>query len=419
MGLNAYKPVARLPPDILLSIPTYFDSDAIQSDLVDLTHVSQYWREMFISASSLWSTIHIRALNTPLLVLSLQRSGSAPIKMHIGHKDYDRFAAVVAPIMAARQNGYDSLCLELGWDRVADLSKLTSNSVSHLRVLSLNVAAMDFYYPVPVHVPFPRALALQELTLRLVSVDVSTVLDCLKFTNLTVLSLFCTGSISQSKILEFLRASPRLKRVGLDFRRLTADQTSCPPVILRELRQLRVVATTPGDSHLQLFSNLICPIADDVIISVQPVYLDYLEASPFQSTWGFFPRSSKVHTVGLQVERSLIESIYSIGLLYGEASRFEISFRFVSFGPRGVPRIIPDHEFCVFSELLRALRALSLNGVTRFSITGIDPSTIPSLIKPKVFCSIRELFADMKSLEILTVSSGCLQVVCQTLTPRL
>jgi hypothetical protein len=244
----------------------------------------------------------------------------------------------------------------------------------------------------------------------------TTILDCLRFTSLTVLCLFCTASVSQSKTLEFLRVSPRLKRVELDLRRLTTDQIPCPPTVLRELRHLRIEATTSEDSHLQLFENLICPVAGDVIISVQPVFFGRLEASPFQSSWGFLPRSSKVHTMGLRVRQSHIETIYSVGLLYGEASRFEISFRFVSFGTS--PSSSNPREFSVFPELLRSLRALALNGVVRLSIAGIHPSTIPALVKPEVFSSIRELLTDAENLEILTISSGCLPVVSQALTPR-
>jgi hypothetical protein len=415
-GLNAHQPVARLPADILLSIPTYFDFDVIQFDLVNLTHVFRYWRETFISASFLWSTIHMQALHVPLLMLSLERSGSAPIKMHISRNDNHRFAAVVAPIATARQNEYNTLCLDgMEWDQVVAVSQLTSNSVSHLRVLSLNVTATDSDHTASAHPIFPRALALQELTLRLISTD-TEVLDCLRFTNLTVLSLFCTASISQSKALELLRVSPRLKRVELDFRRLTTDPISCPPAVLRELRELRVEATTSEDSHLQFFENLICPVAEDVIVSVQPVYFGRLEASPFQSSWGFLPRSSKVHTLGLQVRQSPIETTYSVGLLYGETSRFEISFRFVSFGTSFASS--NPREFSVFPELLHSLRALGLNGVTRLSVTGIGPSAIPPSIKSDVFSSIRELLTDAENLEILTISSGCLPVVRQALTPR-
>lgn len=358
----------------------------------------------------------MRALDVPLLMLSLERSDSAPIKIHVGHNDYHRFVAVVAPNVTARQAEYDTVCLDLEWDKVVAISQLTSNSVSHLRVLSLNVTTMDRDHTAPVYAPFSCALALQELTLHLISLDVTIILDCLQFTNLAVLSLLCTASISQSKVLEFLRVSPRLKRVELDLRRLTADETPCPPALLPGLRQLKINTTTSGNSHLQLLTNLVCPAAEDVIISVQPVYFGPLEASPFQSSWGFFPRSSKVHTLGLQVEQSHIETTYSVGLLYGEASRFEISFRYVSFG-MSLASSNPC-EFSAFPEIVRSLRAFPLNGVTRLSITGIYPSTIPPSNKPEVFTSIRELLADAENLEILTISSGCLPVVCRTLTPR-
>ena len=361
------------------------------------------------------------ALPVHLLTLSLKRSRSAHIRLHIGPNDYNRFTTVVAPTVTTQRNEYHTLWADLEWNKVVTLSRLSSNAVSHLRALSLSISMGDQDDAAPMHLPFFRALALQELTLRLVFHDIRSILDCFRFTNLAVLSLLCTASITQTKVLKFLSISPGLRRLGLDLRRLVTDEASCPRVILRGLRQLRIDVTASGDSHLRLFTNLICPIAEDVIISVQPVYFGSLEASPLQPSWGFFPRSPRVHAIELEVGQSQIETTYSVRLLYGGGSRFEISFRFVSFASRGIralPVAYDSNEFSLFHALLRSLRALSPSGVTRLSITGIDPSAIPLSNKFEVSSSIRDLLTDVENLETLTISSGCLPAVCQALTPR-
>ncbi|KAF9777281.1 hypothetical protein BJ322DRAFT_1222315 [Thelephora terrestris] len=257
-GLNAYRPVTRLPADILLSIPTYFDSNVIQFELVNLTHVYHYWRETFISAPSLWSNIYVGGLPVPLLALSLERSRSAHIRLRIGPYDYNRFTMVVAPIVTTQRNEYDTLWVDSEWDKIVTLSRLTSNAVSHLRALSLSISTREQDESISAHLPFSRAVTLQELTLRLI---------------------FMTyDRFGLLQIYEAHRSIPLL--YGIDSQQ-----------VLRDLRQLRIDVTASGDSHLRLFTNLICPFAEDVVISVQPIYFGSLEASPLQSSWGFFPRS--------------------------------------------------------------------------------------------------------------------------------
>ena len=417
--LNAHQPISRLPDDILVSIPTYLDSEVIQPDLVRLTRVCQSWRRTFISSSSLWSTIYVGALPLPLLSLSLKRSGSAPIRLDMARDDYHTFESVVTPIVNIQHNEYDTLGLDsVGWDEVVSVSRLASNSASNLRVLLLNITAAGRDNVALVPLPFSYASALQKLSLRL---DSQKILDCFRFGSLIALSLFCTAAINQTKLLEFLRISPHLERVELDFHLLTgASRTGCPPVHLQDLRRLRINATTSGDSHLQLFTKIVCPVAKDVAISLHFVDLPGVETgSPLQFSWGFFPHSSQLHAVELQVGQTGVGT-YSIRLLYGGGSQFKISFHFTSLAARirhSFDRNTPRDLF-IFRAILYSLHALSLNSVARLSITGIDPSTISDPAKPAVFSSIRELLAGMENLKTLTVSSGCVPAICLALSPQ-
>lgn len=318
------------------------------------------------------------ALSVPLLSLSLKRCGSAPIQLNIEEDDYDRFAAAVSPTVALQRKEYGTLWIDLEWDNVALVSQLTSESVSHLRVLSIIVNSVNRDPATSTHLLFSRALALRELSL---SPDTPTILDSFRFPNLTTLSLICAAPINQTKVLEFLRISPGLKRVALAFQHLTTDEKPSPPVLLQSLRQLRICAATSGDSHLQLVTKLTCPVAEDVSISVHPAYAgfgSFTALVPFPSSWGFFPHSSQVHAMELHVKKSRAETIYSVRLLYGEASRFEISFNFVPYRGGGMfPIGFDPRELSVLQAAVRSLRVLSPNGVARLSIMALTPPSLP------------------------------------------
>jgi len=347
----------------------------------------------------------------PLLVLSLKRSGSTPIRLNIDKGDYDRFVAIIPPY----QKEYDTLWLDLKWDKLLSVSRLTSGSVSRLRVLTLNVDFAGRDPTVSTHLPFSRASVLRELTLY---GNIPTIFDSFRFPTLTALSLFSVAPMNQTKVLELLRVSPCLKRVDFFFFHLTAVETPCPPVLLQDLRWLRINAVTFGDSHLQLFTKLICPVAEDVGIS--HITFGNLTVLPFPSSWGFFPGPPQVRAMELQAEKSQVEITYAVGLLYGEAPRFENSCRFFPQGDTGMSPI--NHhprELPMFQAAVRSLRALSPNGVTRLSVTGVDPSTFHSSIQSEISSSIRELLADVGNLETVTLSSGCLPAACLALAPQL
>lgn len=297
-----------------------------------------------------------------MLTLSLERSGSAPIQLHVDGDGYGQLLATV-PLY---QREYDALWFDLRWDQLVSVSQLTSGLISCLRVLSLDVTLEGRVHAAHQHLLFSSALTLQELTLRK---DISTILDIFRFPSLTTLSLFCESPISQAKMLGLLCVSPGSKAALFDFEHLTTRGT--PPALLRDLRRLWISVTASGDSYLQLITKLICPAAEDVSISAHPAYTTFGKSTtqPFLFSWGFFSQSSQVHAMELHVGKSPLKTSFSIRLLHGETSRFEISFHFVPFGSGGL--------FPIFRAAVSSFRALSPSGVNRLSITDIDTLTFP------------------------------------------
>ena len=79
---NTFVPVNKLPPEILSRILEY---RTCEQDLVEATHVCQYWRSVLISSPSLWSCFRFNRTGHDLNRTStyLERSKSAPIDVSI------------------------------------------------------------------------------------------------------------------------------------------------------------------------------------------------------------------------------------------------------------------------------------------------------------------------------------------------
>ncbi|KAF9645561.1 hypothetical protein BDM02DRAFT_3079455, partial [Thelephora ganbajun] len=74
---NRLAPINRLPPDILILIPNFWDKRSRGRFVIALTHVCRAWREIFTSRSSLWTDFH--CMDAEKTRVYLERSKSSPI----------------------------------------------------------------------------------------------------------------------------------------------------------------------------------------------------------------------------------------------------------------------------------------------------------------------------------------------------
>jgi len=49
---NNFAPISRIPPDVFSLIPEYLEKDHLDENLITMTHVCRYWRELLIARST-------------------------------------------------------------------------------------------------------------------------------------------------------------------------------------------------------------------------------------------------------------------------------------------------------------------------------------------------------------------------------
>ena len=72
---NRRAPINRLPRDVLVLIPDFWDGLEREKIAIVLTHVCRAWRELFISLASLWT--NFRCVDADETRSYLERSKSA------------------------------------------------------------------------------------------------------------------------------------------------------------------------------------------------------------------------------------------------------------------------------------------------------------------------------------------------------
>jgi len=79
---NAFATVNRIPQEVFSLIPEYCDAE---EELVTLTHVCHGWRELFISRSSLWTSLDCTSVERTRVYL--ERSRTSPLEIRLTEKD--------------------------------------------------------------------------------------------------------------------------------------------------------------------------------------------------------------------------------------------------------------------------------------------------------------------------------------------
>ena len=86
---NHARPIGRLPPELLSMIfelvatsPEY-DSTPTLGDIISLTHVCRYWRNILLHHNGVWSDIHLKGQNPGSVVKQLERCGDAALSVNV------------------------------------------------------------------------------------------------------------------------------------------------------------------------------------------------------------------------------------------------------------------------------------------------------------------------------------------------
>jgi len=76
-----FAPINKIPPEILVLIPDFWDTCDRDEDVIALTHVCRTWREVFVSRSSLWTNFDCS--DEEKTQVYFERSKSSPINLSL------------------------------------------------------------------------------------------------------------------------------------------------------------------------------------------------------------------------------------------------------------------------------------------------------------------------------------------------
>ena len=258
---NKRAPINRLPRDVLVLIPDFWDGLEREKIAIVLTHVCRAWRELFISLASLWT--NFRCVDADETRSYLERSKSAPISLRLerpaGLFWNDPFPEV-APHIIGRLK---CLAVQTTPGHLEDIARHLVHSAPLLEALLINGGHHDSGFTSTLTTElFDGDLAsLRQLFLF----SVNTQLPWRNMDNLTSFSLGYTSepNISVGQIIDFLGSAPRLLRIKLFFAAPAsgAHAQNRRSVTLAYLRRLSIFGSQRPSSFLD---HLVIPVGAKV-----------------------------------------------------------------------------------------------------------------------------------------------------------
>jgi hypothetical protein len=272
-------PVNRIPSEILVLIPDFWDKGGYDTDedlvaLVALTHVCQAWREMFISRASLWTNLD--CVGKARTRVYLERSKSLPLNLSLHTEHTLPPCHPFFEIIPHAVGRLKSLSIEAAPDDLEDITAHLSHPAPLLEKLLIR-SSYDYGYRNPVLMPtlFNGDLSsLRALELG----SVRTELPWRNMVNLTSLKLFRTslGGVSFREFLDFLGSAPHLREVDLHSATPTPGAQNGRLVSLPCLESMEI---TGYDSAPLLLDHLLIPAGTrlDMVIELPiPPIKDHL-----------------------------------------------------------------------------------------------------------------------------------------------
>lgn len=92
---NTFALVKKIPPEILSLIPNYWEGDHNDETMVKLTHVCRGWRDIFVSRSSLWTSLD--CTNVDKTRVYIERSKSSPLQIRLGQSYHAEASLLAVP----------------------------------------------------------------------------------------------------------------------------------------------------------------------------------------------------------------------------------------------------------------------------------------------------------------------------------
>ena len=391
---NATAPINRLPADVLLLLPDFWDTHERNQKIIALTHVCRAWRQIFTSRSSLW--VDIDCEDADKTRVYLERSRSSPIILSLCRRDNlppdDSFFQITPHVIERLESLFVNGTPE-------NLQEIT-NSLSCPAPLLEDMAIIGG------HRPWPED-DIPDLTPALFDGDLSSLcelrLKCVRtelpwrnMAALTSFTLVGTSPVSVGHLLDFLESAPRLQDVELCFEISTSGAAEDGRLV--SLAHLRFMSIKDGSSSV-LLDHLLIPVGADLTVLVDlprpttehPRFLDNLrnlsDFTAIKLNSGYRPQiefrgpNGKV-TMALTTEAALGRGTC---LTLGFLAQFDTSkTEWLRIDFSGLPPSHPHHTILP----MKNLRTLELHQceTPHDFIHALDPSKSPSgfMLCPKL-----------------------------------
>ena len=259
---NRFAPINRLPPEVLSSIPDFWDDHCRKKTAITLTHVCREWRHVFISRPSLWTDF--RCLDADKTRVYLERSKHSPINLRLEREDgllpNDPFLQI-SPYVVHR---FKSLFVDTSPDHLQDIVDRLSYPAPLLNDLFISGSLTHpDLNPVLSTTLFDGDISSLH---RLDLLSLRTDLPWRNMANLTLFSMFYIISprVTVGQLLDFFESAPRLSDVELRFSAPEFTGTG-RSVSMSNLRTLQFSDSQPSSLVL---NHLLIPVGAELEIEL-------------------------------------------------------------------------------------------------------------------------------------------------------
>ena len=282
---NDLAPINRIPPEVLTSIPDFWDKPDRDRGLIRLTHVCRTWREIFISCSPLWT--NLSCIGTDKTHVYLERSKSSPIHLHLqgvyGIYHRDPLFQVIPHAVGRLESLFTG--------PAPGLRGITAH-LSHPAPLLKRLSIGGRDQPVSPDIPVITAALFNGDLSSLHVLHLYHVRTELPWGNMANLTSFTLGHVPLGeapirRLLDFFESAPRLREVELLFITLTSGGQNGRLVSLGCLKSFIIRGDQPTSL---LFDHLLIPAGADLRMRLEspcprigahlPRFLDNLRNLP-------------------------------------------------------------------------------------------------------------------------------------------
>lgn len=350
---NRLSPINRIPPEVLALIPDSWYLVRGNKDVIALTHVCQFWREIFTSRASLWTKFF--CVDKDQTRVYLERSKSSLIGLFPDKADtlspHDPLFQVI-PHAVGR---LEYVNIE---GAPANIPEITAHLCHPAPFLTSLVIDGGCEFEPEDNSTLPTELFNGDLS-SLSALCLSSIHTELPWRNMVNLTsfMFCHADVPIAKLLDFFEGAPHLRKIQFHSVFMAPEVQNRPLVSLASLQGLLIFLSGPSS-----------PLLDYLLI---PVGASLVTRPPFH---------------GSMIDNVLPSSLGNLRNLPGftkiklHVSKFRLEMRFI--GPNGRvsvnPMSAPDD--CTLL-VLESLARFDTSMTERLKIFNTNPSTTVSTLQ--------------------------------------